>query len=134
MVSPKPCQNLTPLESPMTSVAALSAISKRVVEREQLHSGVSYEDALSSVASRLKTGVGTFSNVIRKRVKTVSFELRDRIVAEALLTLHRDEQRIEHDRQMALKARGPGSRDLVRLEGALATVQEAIKGLQGGAA
>ncbi|MFC2248777.1 hypothetical protein ACETRX_04050 [Labrys portucalensis] len=130
MVRPNTDQNLISPEIPMNSVAALSAISKRVVEREQLHSGANFDDALKSVAGRLRTGVGTFSNVIKRRVKTVSFELRDRIVAEALHTLQRDEKRIEHERQMVLQARGPDCGDLGRLEGALTTVREAMTSLR----
>jgi hypothetical protein len=130
MVSQKSQQSVK--ERPVNSVAALSKVSERLIKREQAYSGADFEDAIKHVATRIRAAPGSLYNVVKQRVKSVSFELRDKIVAEALNTLQRDAQVIEHERQLVLQISGPCACEMDRLDGALARVQEAMSILREG--
>jgi hypothetical protein len=117
----------------MSTVEAVSRVSRGLISREQTRGGGSFDDAVSRVARRIRTGPGSLANIVRQRVKSVSSDIRDRIVLEALAALQRDIARLEHEKQLLLQM-GAGSdhRDLCALESALATVQATLDQIGGG--
>jgi hypothetical protein len=127
MNSPKTRQTLQPLEVEMSSVEAFSAVTRRAVEREQAREGSTFEQALSRVARRIRTGPGTLGNIIRERVKSVSFDLGARIIQDSIHGLEADLRRLEHERQALLQSgAGTNDRTLGRVVRALETVHSAL--------
>lgn len=122
-----------PLElSDMGTIAAVAHFSKRLVRKEQERVGGGAETALASVARRLRAAPGAFANIIRMRVKKVSADLRDRIVAAALSDIEHEIERLDHDKRLLEgMGCGPSHHDLVTLEGALETARDALARMKG---
>lgn len=113
--------------SDMGTIAAVAHFSKRLVRKEQERAGGCAETALASVARRLRAAPGAFANIIRMRVKKVSADLRDRIVAAALSDIEHEIERLDHDKRLLEgMGCGPSHSDVVTLEGALATARDAL--------
>ena len=119
-----------PVEYEMNAVVAFS---RSLVRREQFRSGGCAETAIARVARRLKTGPGTLSNIIRKRVKSVCFMLGQRIVAAAISDLEQEQKRLEAERDLLLDM-GPNP-DPALLDAADAALEQAranIEKMRGG--
>lgn len=120
-------QNQPPERRVMSTVEAVSRVSRGLISREQTRGGGSFDDAVARVARRIKTGPGSLANIVRQRVKSISADMKDRIVSEALAALQRDISRLEHEKQLLLQVgAGANDRDLCALESALATVQATL--------
>lgn len=117
----------------MGTIAAVAHFSKRLVRKEQERSGGCSETALASVARRLRAAPGAFANIIRMRVKKVSADLRDRIVAAALADIEHEIERLDHDKKLLEgMGCGPSHSDLVTLESALETARSALARMRAG--
>lgn len=116
----------------MGTLAAVAHFSKRLVRKEQDRIGGCAETALASVARRMKAAPGAFANIIRMRVKKVSADLRDRIVAAALSDIEHEIERLDHDKRLLEGLGcGPSHSDVVTLEGALETARDALARMKG---
>ncbi len=110
----------------MSSVTALSEVAGGMVRREKHRIG-SADEARATVARRVRVGVGSLTNIIKRRVKTVSAEVRDRLVSAAIADLTNEIARLEHERQLLLQVGAGALHDDMRaLESALATARQAI--------
>lgn len=89
-------------------------------------------DLQADRASARAFAAGSFANVVRNRVKKVSADIRDRIVAACIADLAREIQRLEHERQL-LMAMGasPRSDDMDEVEASLAQARAAIGRMKG---
>lgn len=107
---------------------AAHSLVKREAERQQ----DTERQAIERVARTLRVTPGSFANVVRNRVKKVSADIRDRIVAACIADLAREIQRLEHERQL-LMAMGasPRSDDMDEVEAALAKARAAIGRMKG---
>ena len=111
----------------MSSVPELAAVAGSMVRREKYRVGCA-DTARASVARRVRLGVGSLTNIIKRRVKSVSAEVRDRLVAAAIADLTLEISRLEHERQLLLQmGASPAHDDMRALEGALAAAREAIE-------
>lgn len=117
----------------MSSVGVMSEVTRGIARREKHRMGDAAA-AQRSTARRLRIGGGTLKNLIYRRVKAVSAELRDRIVAAAIADLTSEIRRLEHEKQLLL-AMGtrPDHDDYCALESALATAHEVIDRMRGSA-
>lgn len=118
--------------SDMGSVASIAAFSRTLIRREQWRSGGDAETAIRRVASRLKVGPGTISNLVRNRVKSICFEIARRIVAAAISDIEQERKQLEHEHQ-ALMALGPHADPsaLAAVEQALAVAREGLARMRG---
>lgn len=113
--------------TPMSSVQVLSNVAGGMVQREKTRVGCA-DAARASVARRIRVGVGSLTNIIKRRVKTVSADVRDRIVAAAIHDLTHEITRLDHERQLLLQmGASPMADDMCRLEGALEAAREAVR-------
>ena len=130
MISTDPGQNLTPRGNPMSSIASLSEVAGNMVAREKSRSGDA-DAARSSVARRLQVGVGSLTNIIKRRVKSVRSDVRDRLIAAAIADLTREIERLDHERQLLLQmGTSPDHDDMRAAETAIAAAREAIGRMQ----
>ena len=112
---------------PMTSVSALSQVANGMVRREKNRTG-SADAAKATVARRLRVGVGSLTNIIKRRVKTISADVRDRLVSAAIQDLTNEITRLDHERQLLLQmGTSPMADDMRALESALETARQAIE-------
>lgn len=113
-------------ETGMSSVPALAEVTRGMIRREKYRLGCP-QAAKQTVARRLRIGAGSLSNLIRERIKAVSSEVRDRIVAAAIADLGHEITKLEYERQLLLQmGTSPDHNDMRALEGALAAAREAI--------
>jgi hypothetical protein len=106
--------------SDMGSIAAMAHFSKGLIRRDQARNGGCAETAMARVARRLKAAPGTFANILRQRVKSVSAELRDRIVQAAFHDIEQEIARLDHEKQLLESMGiGPSQHDLDAVEAAL---------------
>ena len=124
-VSQHSSQNL-PTE--YSDMSAVQAFSRALVRREQARSGGCSETAIARVASRIRTGPGTLANIIRNRVKSVCFNLGQRIIAAAISDIENEKKALEHEHQ-ALVALGHHADP-----SALATVEQGLAIVRAGLA
>lgn len=111
----------------MSSVPTLALVARGLVARETTRSG-SPQAAKQTVARRLRMGSGSFANLIRERIKSVSADVRDRLVAAAIADLGNEITKLEHERQLLLQmGTSPDHDDMRALVGALETAREAIE-------
>lgn len=116
----------------VNTIAAMAHFSKRLVIREQSRFGGDAETAAARVARRLRAAPGTFANIIRKRVKKVSADLRDRIVAAALSDIEREIERLEHEQRiLESMGYGPSHDDYRTAEDALETARACLSRMRG---
>ncbi|MCO5092643.1 hypothetical protein [Bosea sp. (in: a-proteobacteria)] len=113
-------------------LAVVAQFSKRLVARDQDRLGGCAETATARVARRLRAAPGTFTNIIRQRVKKVSADLRDRIVSAALADIQQEIERLEHEKRL-LEAMGfgPSCDDYRAAEAALATARDCLARMRG---
>jgi hypothetical protein len=98
-----------------------------MIQREKSRLGCP-QAARDTVARRIKIGAGSLSNLIRERIKTVSADLRDRLVSAAIADLSNELTKLEHERQLLLQmGTSPDHDDMRSLESALATARKAIE-------
>jgi hypothetical protein len=69
--------------------------------RRERAKGVNYDDALPSIAHRLRIGAGTFANIVKARVKRVDGRLRDRLRALLVRELEAEITRLAHELEIA---------------------------------
>ena len=113
-------------ETEMSSVPALAQVARGMIQREKNRLGCP-QAARDTVARRIKIGAGSLSNLIRERIKTVSADLRDRLVSAAIADLTNELTKLEHERQLLLQmGTSPDHDDMRSLESALATARQAI--------
>ena len=124
-VSQHSSQNL-PTE--YSDMSAVQAFSRALVRREQARSGGCSETEIARVASRIRTGPGTLANIIRNRVKSVCFNLGQRIIADAISDIENEKKALEHEHQ-ALVALGHHADP-----SALATVEQGLAIVRAGLA
>lgn len=124
-VSQHSSQNL-PTE--YSDMSAVQAFSRALVRRGQARSGGCSETAIARVASRIRTGPGTLANIIRNRVKSVCFNLGQRIIAAAISDIENEKKALEHEHQ-ALVALGHHADP-----SALATVEQGLAIVRAGLA
>ncbi len=114
-------------ETEMSSVPALAQVARGMIQREKSRLGCP-QAARDTVARRIKIGAGSLSNLIRERIKTVSADLRDRLVSAAIADLSNELTKLEHERQLLLQmGTSPDHDDMRSLESALATARKAIE-------
>lgn len=114
-------------ETEMSSVPALAQVARGMIQREKNRLGCP-QAARDTVARRIKIGAGSLSNLIRERIKTVSADLRDRLVSAAIADLTNELTKLEHERQLLLQmGTSPDHDDMRSLESALATARQAIE-------
>lgn len=114
----------------MSSVEAFSTIARRAVEREQARHALSFDVALRRYARRLRAGPGTLANVIRERVKSVSFDLGNRILSDAMSDLSNQIQELEREREHLMEmGASPDDRTLGRVVRAIEAVRKTLSGL-----
>lgn len=132
-VRPDSGQNQPPEYSDMGSVASIAAFSRSLIRREQWRAGGDAENAIRRVASRIKTGPGTLTNIVKNRVKSVCFALGNRIIAAAISDIENEKRQLEHEHEalMALGAHADPSA-LASVEEGLAIVREGLKRMRGG--
>lgn len=115
------------LEQGMSSVPTLALVARSLVARETVRSG-SPQAAKQTVARRLRIGSGSLANLIRERIKSVSADVRDRLVAAAIADLGNEITKLEHERQLLLQmGTSPDHNDMRALEVALQTARQAIE-------
>lgn len=123
-VSQHSSQNL-PTE--FSDMSAVQAFSRALVRREQARSGGCSETAIARVASRIKTGPGTLGNIIRNRVKSVCFNLGQRIIAAAISDIENERKQLEHEREILMSVVAPASpADLAEVEAALEAARQGL--------
>lgn len=116
----------------MSTLVDFSTVSRAAVEREQKREGVAFDVAVSRVARRIKMGPGTLANIIRQRVKSVSFDVGSSIVTYAINDLTRQIEQLQHERTVLLEMGvGADNRTLGNLARAIATVQETLNEISG---
>jgi len=127
-ISQKSRQICHPTEfSDMGSIAAMAHFSKGLIRRDQARHGGDAETAMARVARRLKAAPGTFANIIRMRVKSVSADLRDRIVQAAFNDIEQEIARLDHEKRLLESmAIGPTRDDLDAVEAALEAAREGL--------
>lgn len=114
-------------ETEMSSVPALAQVARGMIQREKNRLGCP-QAARDTVARRIKIGAGSLSNLIRERIKTVSADLRDRLVSAAIADLTNELTKLEHERQLLLQmGTSPDHDDMRSLESALAAARQAIE-------
>jgi hypothetical protein len=127
MISTDWGQNQHQQGTAMSSVTALSSVASGMVRRERSRSGDA-DAARLSVARKLRIGVGSLTNLIKRRVKSVPADLRDRLVALAIADLTNEINRLDHERQLLLQMGTSADHDDMRVvESALATARAAIE-------
>lgn len=113
--------------SDMSSVPVLAGVTRGIVRREKYRVGDATV-ARQATARRLRIGLGTLKNLVYERIKTVSSELRDRIVAAAIADLSNEINKLEYEKQLLVQmGTSPDHNDMRALEGALATARQAIE-------
>ena len=135
MISQDSRQNLSPPECrEMSTVENFALVGKGAVEREQVRSGVPFDIALARVARRIQIGPGTLSNIIRQRVKSVSFDLGGKLLRYAYSDLQRQIEHLEHEKNLLLgMGAGADDRTLGRVVRAIETVRQTLSDLDEGA-
>lgn len=117
--------------SGMSSVSVLADITRGMVRREKYRTG-DPDSARTATARRLRIGSGSLKNIIYERVKTISAELRDRLIGAAIADLSGEIRKLEHEKQLLLAM---GTRadddDMAALETALATARRVIDRMSG---
>lgn len=118
--------------SDMGSVASIAAFSRSLIKREQLRTGIDAEQAIRRVAGRIKVGPGTFGNIIRKRVKTICFDIARRIVNAALTDIENERRQLENERALLLDL-GPNAspHDLAEVEANLEAARAGLARMRG---
>jgi hypothetical protein len=112
---------------------AIAAFSRSLVRREQYRAGGCSETAIARVARRLRTGPGTLSNIIRKRVKSVCFMLGQRIVAAALSDIDQERKRLEAEHAALMDLGAHADPDLLAaVEASLAAAREGLEKMRAG--
>lgn len=118
----------------MSTVENFALVGKGAVEREQVRSGVPFDIALARVARRIQIGPGTLSNIIRQRVKSVSFDLGGKLLRYAYSDLQRQIEHLEHEKNLLLgMGAGADDRTLGRVVRAIETVRQTLSDLDEGA-
>ena len=113
--------------SDMSSVPVLAEVTRGIVRREKYRVGDATV-ARQATARRLRIGLGTLKNLVYERIKTVSSELRDRIVAAAIADLSNEINKLEYEKQLLVQmGTSPDHNDMRALEGVLATARQAIE-------
>jgi hypothetical protein len=134
-ISTRHGQNLQREGSGMSSAVIVERAARGLINCEATRAEVSEASAIQRVASSLRVAPGSLGNIVRRRVKSISADMRDRIVAACIADLTREMQRLEHDRQMLMAmGEGPRSDDMDAVESALATARAALDRMKGGAA
>lgn len=111
----------------MGTLAAVAHFSKRLVRKEQERVGGCAETALASVARRMRAAPGAFANIIRMRVKKIHADLRDRIVAAALMDIQQEVERLDADKRLLEGLGfGPSHNDVLAVEDAIAAGRAAL--------
>lgn len=127
MISTDQGQNQHQQGIPMSSVTVLSEVAGGLVQRERKRSADA-ATAKATVARRLRIGAGSLTNIIKRRVKAVSADVRDRIVAAAIADLSNEINKLEYEKQLLVQmGTSPDHNDMRALEGALATARQAIE-------
>lgn len=134
-ISTPQSQNVQREGEGMSSAVTVQRAARGMVRREAERFSDSEGNAIVRVARNLRMAPGSFGNVVRMRVKRLSADARDRIVAACIADLSREIQRLEHEKQL-LMAMGvsPRADDMDEVEAALATARRAIEKMKGNAA
>lgn len=127
-ISQKSRQICQPTEfSDMGSIAAMAHFSRGLIRRDQARNGGCAETAMQRVARRIQAAPGTFANILRMRVKSVSAELRDRIVQAAFHDIQQEIERLGHEKRLLESMGiGPSRDDLDAVEAALEAAREGL--------
>jgi hypothetical protein len=89
--------------------------------------GSKEEPARRDIARRLRVGVGTFSNIVKDRVKRVDSRIRDRIHALLIRELESEIKRLTHELEIVRRSGVSLGSDQVReIEAHLAAVRSLI--------
>lgn len=130
--SKRDSQNLQRGSDGMSSALTVHRAARSMVKREAERFADSEVNAIDRIARALRMAPGSFGNIVRDRVKRVSADARDRIVAACIADLTREIQRLEHEKQLLL-AMGvsPRADDMDEVEAALASAHRAIQRMKG---
>lgn len=117
----------------MSSAVIIERAAREIVKREAVRSGVPEATAIQRVATALRVAPGSLGNIVKRRVKRISADMRDRVVRAYIADLTREIQRLEHERQLLLAmGEDPRSDDMDKVARALAIATSAIERMKGG--
>ncbi len=121
----------------MPTAALLGRFTARLVDREASHNGGRTDRAIEAVARKVSSCVGTIKNLLRckngvARVKSVCFDLGQRIVALAIADIENERKKLEHERTclLALGA-SPDPTALAEVEAGFEIVDRALARMRG---
>src|SRR5690606_21361417 len=98
-----------------------SRIARDLIDREIRRHGGTQGAALNRVARRMRINPGLIANLIKRRVKTITADIRDRLVAAAIADIEHEITRLENERTILAALDGNQiADDLDDIEGALA--------------
>lgn len=126
MISTDQGQNQHQQGIPMSSVTVLSEVAGGLVQRERKRSADA-ATAKATVARRLRIGAGSLTNIIKRRVKAVSADVRDRIVQAAIADLSHEISKLEHEREcLSRMGASATSFDLQEVEASISSIRQTL--------
>lgn len=132
-ISTRQSQKLHSEANGMSSAVIVERAARTLVKQEAIRADVTEASAIQRVASALRIAPGSLGNIVRRRVKRISTDMRDRIVAAYIADLTREIQRLQHERQILLAmGTDPRSDDMDKVGRALAIARAAVDRMKGG--
>jgi len=127
MVLPENRGTVTPM-SAAADVLRSHRAARRLVEIEQLRTGLTADEARERVAGREGVSPGTFENIVRKRIKGVEGWLRDKLQAALIRELQAELARLEHELAVArLSAQRPDDDEISSVMALVERAKELLK-------